>query len=521
MLKQNYETSAMSRIDSRGLVARFALFCILLLLSLFIYGCGPASKAINRGDELVEMKNYYGASQEYLTALGHEKDNEKAKAKLCQIAGQAYEQQEGIAANAEKSSDYESALRNYRSLSSFLDSAGSYNCVSFPTINVKQKIEEMQGAASEKYYKEAETLFAAADYDGAIGKYEEALRHNKPYKDSTEKIAESYYRNGAALESSGRFRDAAKSFVDASSTVSNYKDSSQRASGIYCALGDYHYSKKAFRTAYNDYCEVSRINPGFQDIDQKIGKAEADAVTKIAFMRFDNPSGRDIAGASVSDMIFDEMQSKLKGKASRFLKIIEREELEGILQEQRLGEAGISDEYATFKKLKGVHYLVFGKLTQVNAVHPQPKAENLRVKGNEAYECTKYNKKGKAYQSTCYQDTIIQFSRVSDSMSLTMSGSMKVLSVSSGENIIPYSISTKKKDSVVYATDLSKDISNISVDDSFKNLVSARRDLAEEDSLMKQIVTEISDVMVDKIIAKIDVTPSVSDPTSLKLSSNR
>lgn len=517
MLK-NYDIGRTNEISLRKIIARYSLLLPLILLISGLSGCGPAAKAISRGDEMVQMKNYYGASQEYLTALNLERDNGEAKTKLCQIAAPAYEQEASVASNAENTSDYESALRHYRILSNFLDSVNLYNCASFPTVNVKQKIVEMQGASSEKYYKEAEGLFAAADYESAIAKYEDALSHNKPYKDCSEKIAESYYRKGMALESNGRYRDAANSYVNSNSTVSNYRDSSKKASALYCALGDYHYSKRAYRNAYNDYCEVSKIDPGYKNIDQKISDAETNAITKIAFIRFDNPSGRDIAGASVSDMIFDEMQSKLKGKASHFLKIIEREELDGILEEQRLGASGISDEYSTFKKLKGVHYLVFGKLTQVNAVHPQPKVESFRTKGNEAYECTKYNKKGKAYQTTCYQDTMIQFSRVSDSISLTMSGSMKVLSVSTGENIIPYSISTKKKDSVVYATDLSKDISNISVDDSFKELVSARRDLAEEDSLMKQIVTEISDVMVDKIITKIDVTPSVSDPTSFKLS---
>ena len=141
---------------------------LLIVFILFAYGCSAAYQAVKRGDELLQMKNYYGASQEYLSALRLEHDNKDAKMKLCQISRQAYEQKLSIAENAEKTSDFESAMRQYSDLANFLDRVSSYNCLNFAAINARAKITEMKSSSSEKYYKEAESLFANEDYSNAI-----------------------------------------------------------------------------------------------------------------------------------------------------------------------------------------------------------------------------------------------------------------------------------------------------------------------------------------------------------------
>ena len=130
----------------------FALF----LFAGAVYGCSPATQAVKRGDELLEMKNYYGASEQYLYALRLEADHKDAKKKLCQTAKQAYDQKYEMAAGYEKSSDYESALLQYTDLASLISQLNSYNCLNFAPVNAAQKINEMKSSASEKFYREAE-----------------------------------------------------------------------------------------------------------------------------------------------------------------------------------------------------------------------------------------------------------------------------------------------------------------------------------------------------------------------------
>ena len=94
---------------------------------------------------------------------------------------------------------------------------------------------------------------------------------------------------------------------------------------------------------------------------------------------------------------------------------------------------------------------------------------------------------------------------------------MKVIGVSSGETVVTNNINSKLQDSVLYASDFSKDINNMSnITDTVKGLAGARTNLTDEDSLLKQIVSSIADEMSNKILAKIDITPALNDPLVLK-----
>ncbi|MBI4823308.1 MAG: hypothetical protein HY805_03645, partial [Nitrospirae bacterium] len=369
--------------------------------------------------------------KEYLSGLSLDPNYQKAKVQLCTISKQAYEQELAIAGNFEKTSDFESALAHYSELKDFLQMLTQYNCLNFPTINVGQKITEMKSASSEKYYKLAEAAFVNEDYSNAIQHYKTALKFNTPYKDSTEKIAESFYRIAQKAESQKKFRLAANNYVNCSDTVKGYKDAPQKAVSLYYSLGKYFLTKGLCRNAYNDFNAANKINPDFKDLKVAMDEADTCSITKVAFVRIDNPTGRDIAGASMGDFIFDEIKSKIQQRKSRFIHVMDREELEAILGEQKLGMARITDEYSTFKTLKGVHYLLFGKLTQVNSTHKGPENKQFTTTGKQGYTCTKPDSKGQMREYLCFRDIKVSFTEVSESISVALAGSIKVLSVSS------------------------------------------------------------------------------------------
>ncbi len=307
--------------------------------------------------------------------------------------------------------------------------------------------------------------------------------------------------------------NTASNYLTANKTVSGYKDSADKASNLYYGLGNYFLKKGLCRNAYNDFEEVIKINPGFGDVASKINDSETCAVSKIAFMRFDNTTGRDIAGMSIGDFIFDETKTKLSNKASKFISPIDRDELLTILDEQRLGTQGITDDYSTFKKLKGVHYLIFGKLTQVNIIRPNPKEENMQTKGTQSYDCILKGPKG-PYESTCTRDVAIYFTKTSAKIDIALTGSIKVVSVATGEQLIFHTISSKRSDSIVYAN-IRADTSSIIIPGSLEDLSNARRELKDEDSLAKDMIAEIADEMVRKILDKIDRDKVVSDPVEI------
>lgn len=491
----------------------FLFLSILLLVS----GCSAASMAVKQGDQYLETKNYYSAAQAYIHALELDPTYDSAKTKLCGVSKQAYDQQLAIASNYESTLDHEAALQSYTDLSIFVDNISKSNCLTFPIINVKNKIVEMKASSSEKYYKQAEDLFNKREYDAAIDKYGEALKFNSPYKDCSNKIGESYYCLGEKCDKQKAYREAAKNYLKASEVIKGYKDSTDRATKIYYALGEYYLTKNQCRNAWDDFNEVVKINPGYLDINDKTTKADECSVKKLAFARFDNPTGKNIAGSSIGDMVFDTIKAKLQGRSSRFLHFMEREELDSIINEQSLGKNGITDNYNSFKKLKGVDYLIVGKLTQVNSVLSQPKTNQFKTTGTYYQDCVKYSKTGQAYQSSCERTKDVFFTENSQSISITLTGSIKVFSVLTGQQVIFYNLSVKKSDNVNYANNFSDDLSVVQVPSNIQALASARQELADEDSLLKQIVDEIGDAMTSEILTKVDVAPSLKDPQTLNL----
>ncbi len=492
-------------------VWRFGMTSLFLGL---VFGCGPAYQAVKHGDELLEMKNYYAASQQYLYALRLEADHKDAKLKLCQTARQAYDQKYEIAAGYEKTSDFESALPQYQELQSFIDGLSRHNCLNFAAINAGQKASEMKTAASDKYYKDAEQYFTGANYSNAITLYKNALKHNDPYKDCTEKIAESYYRLAAAAQTQKSWRDAAENYNHSNETMSGYKDAADKATSLYYSLGLSFLKKNLCRNAYNDLSAASRINASFKDISAKMNEAEACSVSKIAFVRFDNPTHRNVSGMSVGDFILDDIKSKLQGQASQFIRTIDRDELAAVMGEQKLGMSGITDDYATFKQLKGVHYLIFGKLTQVHVDQPKENVQYLKTGGQESYSCTRQGRKG-PYEGTCWRDVTISYAQHTAKLNVALAGSIKVVSVSSGEQIVMHNISSKRSDSVTYADITSEYGSNTAIPDNLLKLMRARRELADQDGLIKDMIAEIDKEMVRKILSKIDTVKDVSDPVEL------
>ncbi len=490
----------------------------LIMTGLFlnlVFACSPATQAVKRGDELLEMKNYYGASQQYLYALRLEADHKDAKKKLCLTAKQAYDQKYEMAAGYEKSSDYESALLQYAELQSYIENLDSQNCLNFLPVNAKQKVTEMKSGASEKHYKEAEQYFKDADYNNAIASYGKALQLNNPYKDSTEKIAESYYRLATKDESQRSWRDSAANYLKANETISGYKDAAAKATATYYSLGLSFLKKGLCRNAYDDLSTAAKINADFKDMSTKMTEAEACSISKIAFVRFDNLTHRNVAGMSIGDLIFDDIKSRLQNKASKFIRTIDRNELSSILAEQKLGMSGITDDYATFKQLKGVHYLVFGKLTQVNVEQPNEKIEYMKTNGQEPYPCTRQGRNGQTYQANCYRDITINYTQHTAKLNVALTGSIKVISVSTGEQIVFQSIGSKRSDSVTYAdvtTDMSPDTSR---PDFLWALMKARRELVDKDGLVKDMIAEIDNEMVQKILQKLDSAKTVSDPVDL------
>ena len=115
----------------RNVATGFFGFIVFALI-----GCaGPAQKAFKSGEGMLEVKDYYGASKAFISALQYEPDFKEAKIKLCGNAKAGYEYKHGRAEEFEKSANYDSALGQYGELQRYVHDVDKYGCLNFVVAN--------------------------------------------------------------------------------------------------------------------------------------------------------------------------------------------------------------------------------------------------------------------------------------------------------------------------------------------------------------------------------------------------
>ena len=500
----------------RGICVLTAFF---LCVSLLFAGqrAGTLAKS---GDKAAMKGDYYAAAESYLDALAKKPKSTKTIEKLREVALPAYDQKLKLAEQYRNGGNLEGALREFKELEQFVDKLRQYNALVFMTIDFAKTFSEVSEGAAETRYKNAEGYFAGQNFDKAIEEYRAALGLKSPYKDCLDKIAESYYRIGTADESRGAYRRAAETYLKAGASVPNYKDSKQKAVAIYCALGDHFSAAGQYRKAFEDYSLARGVDPQFPDLAAKLTEAKNMATLRIAFVRFDNPTGQNIAGMALGDVILESIRSKLQARASQFIASIDRDDLLAIAREQRISEGMFGYDLSAPVKLSGVDYLVIGKLNQVRDLH----AGLSRDRASGEYEYRYYvpytDKNGKQKTRTEYVTERATFDLFQDSIKLTVGGAIKVIESKSGVTAINHQIMEERGDEILYGENFQlagvRNLDQVTFDSETQKLINARRELVDAGTIVNKMINAIADAVANKILVALDQPPRVSDPSALK-----
>jgi len=210
-----------------------------------------------------------------------------------------------------------------------------------------------------------------------------------------EDAAESHYQNALSLMAAGGIENnkaAAKEFKRAMSYVDNYRD---------CA--------------------------------QKYEEARKAGTTRVAIIPFQNKSGIRQYGA-VGEFITDQVISKLfdDEQAMEFLEIIDREQLELVIKEQKLGASGLIDDNTLVElgKILGVQEILTGRITQILSDAPQVTRENQQAKRTISVKVgEKKNADGKTIPVMQDKEVAAYVTLSKKTASARMSGSYKILDV--------------------------------------------------------------------------------------------
>ena len=232
--------------------------------------------------------------------------------------------------------------------------------------------------------------------------------------------------------------------------VPGFKDAAVLGNYAFCKP-TYESADKAmadgyYRTAYRLFNSVVHRDYSYKDAVNRKAEALETGLYTIALMKFENGSNRNNIHTKVSSYV----EQKLMSSSDIFLKVVDRESIDLILQEQQLELSGLtSGAELEVGSLLGAKAILKGTVVECFASNSQLRYETK--KGFEKYRVQKINpENGKKYYETKYRPaTYREYSRNSTAK-ITLS--IKLVSMETGTVLSSTTVNASQTDNIRYAT---------------------------------------------------------------------
>ncbi len=360
---------------------------------------------------------------------------------------------------------------------------------------------------------------AVAAYQDAIS-YQERVRYAgvmldipDQYKIDYEKVKGEYlvelYSEGQALFEKEEFPAAEKIFARIAKLEPNYKDANSLQDVAY--LEPLYRSGKAelaagnFRKAYAQFSKAMDKNSAYKDAST----LRQECLTKGQFIVAVLPFTSSEKGSSMASNVQARAMTALTEVNDPFLKVVDRENIERILEEQRLSLSGVVDEQTAVRvgNLMGAQAILMGTVLNYSEV---PGSLRRSTKdGFEAYRVEQTNKEtGEKYFATRYKP--VRYSEYYQENKVVLSFNYRLVSLETGEVLVSKVAEQEAADHMYYATyDGNRDalvpMANGTADLSdrarrdMRSLLSAPREVKPVASLMNDVLRSTSTSMASHI----------------------
>ncbi len=201
-------------------------------------------------------------------------------------------------------------------------------------------------------------------------------------------------------------------------------------------------SKLNARMAAKRYRWSDYYVPDYRDANERYDQVKKLGTTRMGLMKFESNNDKygDI-GALVSDKLLNMLAAK--ALELEFFEVIDRNQLDVVIREQKLALSGLMDESTTSSigELKGVDVILVGNISSIivdkDVNSPTSSNHSASVKvGEEKY----INKKGKEKTRPIYKEVYATVKIAEKYADAAVGGSFKVLDVKTG-NIVKTGIS--------------------------------------------------------------------------------
>lgn len=318
--------------------------------------------------------------------------------------------------------------------------------------------EKLNDFAQKKSFgnkKDAVQSFQAADaYFNKIKSVGVTLSMADFYRADYEEVKDAHlhdlYEEGTSLLDKEKFKEAEVVFAEISRLDPDFKDASSLEDIAYLEPL-YNDGVKArdmsmWRSAYDNFSKVVARQSSYKNAEELLAQSIDDGRYTIAILPFENATHEVGLDAKVQAYALDA----LTGIDDPFLKIVDRDNLQTIIDEQKLGLTGIIDEQTAVDvgALIGAQAIITGTVLSYDQNKGRTTSKTLPA--FEQYKQKKYNKEeGKYYTETKYKK--INYQEYYCANSAALSFQYKVISLQTGEVILSKIVEKETQDQVRYA----------------------------------------------------------------------
>jgi hypothetical protein len=332
------------------------------------------------------------------------------------------------------------------------------------------------------------------------------------YKEDFEKVKKSYltelYEIGTKLLEDTKYAQAESNFNEINQLEPNFKDARNLRDIAYLepiyqkAQADFE--AKHYRAAYNGFIKVSQRKLGYRESSDLMKSCLEKGKYTIALVPFSN--GTNTRGCDIKATAY--ILNALTQIDDPFLQVIDRENLNNILAEQRIQMSGIFSESNAVEigKISGAKALITGTVLNHTVQNGQLRKETRN--GFESYQVKKVNSEGKTFYDTEYKP--VQFDEYYNYTESNVSIKYNLTSIETASLIKNDIITEKNKDEVIYAiyggnaTNLfpaSGNVVNTNYRDrnALKDMLNARKNVRDGNDMANELYIEIAKKIADNI----------------------
>lgn len=388
--------------------ARYSVgFAILFVAAIFLGGCNGSKGLAKKGNQLQEAGLYSDAALFYYNSLLKNNNNVDARIGLASTGQRVLNDKLAEFSRAKALDDHRKAVYSY------LDA-----------LAYRQKIEKLGISLTAPDY-------LADDFSEAKSVYLKSL-----------------YNQGNDLMAEKRFDEANTVFSELTRLEPHYKDVKElknvsQNEPVYLSASEL-FDQHQYRKAYYEFDGIYNRDPNYKDVAILRNECLDKGQYPVAIVPFENASGKRDVEKRVQAFVLTD----LAAINDPFLKIIERENMEMILREQRLSLSGVVNEHtaAQVGNLLGAKAIITGTLLSYTQ---KPGRMVIRdKKAYEGYQVKLYNKEeDKNYYETRYK--AVDYKEYYNTNEVNVSFQYKAISLESGE-VLFSKVVNKHMDSQVY-----------------------------------------------------------------------